>query len=66
MAVSKTLSISIALVRNPPTLTVYNTFEIYTADSSGNYIEECSGLSLTLSNVGALSTDSYVSIGGNT
>lgn len=45
----KTLTISISTVRNLPMQTPVATFAIYTADASGNYIDECSGLSVTLS-----------------
>jgi hypothetical protein len=48
LAAGKTLAITVSDVRNPPTLEVYTTFAIYTADSSGNYIEKCSDLSLYL------------------
>ena len=62
-----TLQISIKNVRMPSSLKPRSTFSIYTADGDGNLIDQCSGLTLTLSNMATFTTSSpsYVSLTGD-
>eukprot|EP00347_Sterkiella_histriomuscorum_P015240 403357777 len=62
LAIGKTIKITITNVRNPPTLKPYSTYEIATTDTNLNVIEQCSGLSLTMTSVGQLSSDSLVRV----
>ena len=58
LAANKKIELKFSTVRNPPTLKPYTTFDIYTTDSNGALIETCSGLTLTITQIGSLSVDS--------
>ncbi len=62
----KIIEITLNNFRNPSTLSPISTFQIFTADTLGNLIENCTGLTLSLVNPGTLNFLSSVTLQGNT